>query len=338
MKSTAFTIILVILFSSLLLSCNENKEIDISKELPKHIYTGGFETLGNIAQAKLWKDNNLALTLADQAVATAIAISGSDVYIAGYANAPAAPTGETHVRAVYWKNGNPVYLTEGVTSAEATDIAVVGNDVYVAGSEYNSKNIQVAKYWKNGISVNLSSGVNRAVANGIVVNNNDVYVCGSEVTGDKNIVKYWRNGVSISLSANSGFAGDIAVSGSDIYVAGYEILAGNLHSIARYWKNGKTVDLSDGAKSASAKRICINNNTVYIVGFDGEKAVLWKNGQPTYLSDRGIASDVCVDENDIYVAGTVNINNRFVAQYWKNDQSTTLSNNSSLATCIAVSP
>ena len=77
-------------------------------------------------------------------IATSISVVGNDVYVAGVE--VEGPVNLT----MYWKNGNPVKLTDGSTWAEAKSITVSGNDVYVAGFEDG-----VAKYWKNGSSVIL---------------------------------------------------------------------------------------------------------------------------------------------------------------------------------------
>ncbi|HEV3223348.1 MAG TPA: hypothetical protein VGZ90_10730 [Puia sp.] len=73
------------------------------------------------------------------------------------------------------------------------------------------------------------------------------------------------------------------------------------------------------------------DSTVYIAGYNGENAILWKNGVPDTLSSTfGIANQVIVSGSDVYVTGvyqgsanTIPSNNNggpSVAQYvyWKN--------------------
>ncbi|MGY0038094.1 hypothetical protein [Pedobacter sp. NJ-S-72] len=106
------------------------------------------------------------------AVATAISISGTDIYVAGYEyngdKNTAEPVHSQKSIAKYWKNGIPVVLTDGHANASATAITVKGTDVYVAGHEKDE--ISVARYWKNGkqialkIDSNLSNGANYSEA------------------------------------------------------------------------------------------------------------------------------------------------------------------------------
>lgn len=81
----------------------------------------------------------------------AIAVQGSDVYVAGttYDNRRQC--------AAYWKNGVVTVLANQYTSAMATGIAVAGNDVYVTGFIHDN-NTGYAVYWKNNSEVRLSVG------------------------------------------------------------------------------------------------------------------------------------------------------------------------------------
>ena len=178
--------------------------------------------------------------------ATSASISGNDVYVAGTLYS-------INSIAKYWKNGNPVNLTDGSKDAVATSIAVSGTDVYVAGYEFNGS-FNVAKYWKNGNPVNLTDGTKDAFATSIAVSGTDVYVAGTEWNADVNrspIAKYWKNGNPVNLTniSNWAEARSIAVSGNDVYVAGFE------DGVAKYWKNGIPVILGDVSKYSEAYSI-----------------------------------------------------------------------------------
>ena len=219
------------------------------------VYVAGYETNGsNIEVAKYWK-NGVAVPLTngiDHSGATDIAIVGSDVYVSG----------SEGKFAKYWKNGQEFVLNDGTNGAVANSIAVAGSDVYVAGSETDG-GIIVVKYWKNGMAVSLKQGEN-ADATSIAVVGGNVYVAGYDDFRSPDIAKYWKNGQEFALSdpQNSAFAMDIAVAGSDVYVAGSESgldWDGNgwRASVAKYWKNGQAISLTDGTKSAFAAGIVV---------------------------------------------------------------------------------
>ena len=120
---------------------------------PGTVYTAGYYYDEGGSKACYWQ-NGTRVDL-DGRAASAIAVSGSDVYVAGtYLDG--------NPQACYWKNGTRVDLD----GHEARAIAVSGSDVYVAGSYlgtvygvgmYNSQTIVTDKacYWKNGVRVDL---------------------------------------------------------------------------------------------------------------------------------------------------------------------------------------
>ena len=83
---------------------------------------------------------------------------------------------------------------------------------------------------------------------------------------------YWKNGQRVALPGD-GYANDIAVSGRDVYAAGYWVnVSGGLNTVARYWKNGREVPLSDGKSKVYAEAIAINGNDVYVAGYEADAA------------------------------------------------------------------
>jgi hypothetical protein len=210
-----------------------------------------------------WDDYPVSST---DSKAHSIFISGSDVYIAGQETI--VRDGSSAISAVYWKNGNEGYLIKGSFAGSKDDAAysifVAGNDVYACGA-------LEARYWKNGTSFYLpgSSGI-ITHAQSVFVSGSDVYVAGAQKDGKfyqtylgqqkRYVAKYWKNGQPVNLTdgTREAYATSIAISGTDVYVAGYEEKqAGVRNWIAKYWKNGKPVVLGEVSKYSEAHSIFI---------------------------------------------------------------------------------
>jgi hypothetical protein len=203
--------------------------------------TGVGDSLGNVAY---WKNNNPVViewslgTLngahsSGPLVASAIAISGADVYATGQIADTILNFGSFVPIAAYWKNGNINYLGNSAVFANPTGIAVSGSDVYISANKYGDLSAignivstsDTAMYWVNGVPVRLGPGY----TNSIFVFNGDVYVSGTTIDGS---AVYWKNGNQIILAANANTKGIVVVD-NDVYVAG------NLgYRYGVYWKNG----------------------------------------------------------------------------------------------------
>lgn len=197
-------------------------------------------------------------------LANSIFISGSDVYIAGgeQVSRMISPSGYAFcISAVYWKNGNEIYLIKGPYANsyadEAYSIFVDGQDVYACGA-------LEARYWKNGTSVYLPG----RTAKSIYVSEGDVYIAGSQPDGQsfqtyfgiqyREVAKYWKNGNPVNLSdgTRDAYPTSIAVSGNDVYVAGYEEKTpGDADFVAKYWKNGDAMTLGDVSNYSEASSV-----------------------------------------------------------------------------------
>jgi len=281
----------------------------------------------------------------DAAAATAIAVSGVDVYVVGYQQSCGFSCGDY---GRFWNNGISVDLD---LPTYPNSITISNNDIYIAGSNlYLTGNGGNAAYLKNEVKIELPSGTTGAISTAIAVSGNDVYVSGIGITGSINngsqnyIAKYWKNSDIINLTdgTDDAQAWSIAVSGNDVYVAGmewngnsYQDYSGNTHkkSVAKYWKNGTAVNLTDGTEDAVANSIIVSGTDVYVAGTVYGYATYWKNGVAVQLTD-GIefseAKAIAVSGTDVYVAGTVNAH----AAYWKNGVVVRLSNVESYANSI----
>ena len=292
------------------------------------VYVAGTIITGLYSKAVYWK-NGVSHNLTDgsnYAGASAIAVIGSDVYVAGNEVDPA-----TSNRVVkYWKNGVPTSLTKGALFSEGTSIAIKGSDVYVSGYEYNGR-VNVAKLWKNGVETSLTDGTHEAEAYSLAINGNDVYVAGFERNGnEKNVAKYWKNGVPTDLSdgITNAKAKSITVNGNNIFIAGIQQFGGTVYNVAKLWKNGIATSLSDGTYDTDANAVALSGNDVYVAGVEAINgytgvAKYWKNGISTALTGNSTiasAESIAINGTDIYVAGSRYTGDgiKKLAVVWKN--------------------
>lgn len=267
------------------------------------IYVAGYADSSQ-PKATVWRNGQpTALGGGDRSVRPlALAVSGQDIYIAGWAAPPELPMPVPHkpVRtAVVWKNGVETRLTDGSTWAVAMAVAVSGTDVYVAGADEER-----ATLWKNGKPATLGPRGVPSWARAVALAGDDVLVAGNAWSGagGNGVAMIWKNGRGTALTdgAFEACAIGIAVAGKDVYVAGYE--SNGRVRVAKVWKNGKALPpLSDGRREAEAEAVAVDGATVVAAGYEavgktakaGEGTVdiplpvatVWKNGAPTRLGD-----------------------------------------------------
>jgi len=170
------------------------------------VYVAGTVTLPSYT-AVYWK-NGSPVTLPstnDYGQAIAIAINGTDVYVAGNTSSSSNPNISISNTATYWKNGVVTQLASN--GSDALSIAIQNNDVYIAGDTYNNTiHGSQATYWKNGIATVLPGGSLYWQAMGIATNGTDVHIVGT--SGDLGAV-YWKNNKLTQLTStrSSGASG-----------------------------------------------------------------------------------------------------------------------------------
>ncbi len=265
-----------------------------------NVYAVGYVS-SKSGQIILWKNGNaikVTLDAEPSAYAYAIAVSGTDVYVAGRQ----LETSTQKYFPKYWKidtSTNPATVMStplgkgppNNTESRANAIAVSANQVYISGYAYNGSNYIVVLWKGDGTYIPLTLGQYNAFSYGIAISGSDVYIGGSEA----GTAKYWEyNGLSAATSHDIGTAGKsqageincIAVNDSKVYMAWYDY-SGTLGK-AMHWNNGTKIPLSTGsAVNEETYSIAVAGNNVYVAGrFDADPAggynfrsILWKNGK-----------------------------------------------------------
>lgn len=268
------------------------------------------------------------------ASANGIALSGSDVYVAGYES-----NGTLQI-AKYWKNGTAVILSDTTANVIANAIALIGADVYVAGTIYTNT-ASAAALWKNGSLTLLNATGHGGGANALLASGTDVYVAGYDSTAGQVTACYWKNGVIVTLpdSLNYARAQSIAINGTDVYLAGWDRSADGFSFIGpRCWKNGTTIPLATSTKTAAATSITIASNTIFITGQDNGNSIYWQNGSENLLTDGNLGNAIAINNGDIYVAGTSTVlaGSFTSALFWRDGVPIPLSANPSAANAIVI--
>ena len=135
--------------------------------------TQGSADEDHIPQATIWKNGTSTMTLTGKeggaSVANSVAVSGKNVYGAGYEYQ--YKDADKHYAAVLWKNGSPTLLSKYYSTAST--VLVSDSDVYVAGYDSKVANPFTVKgivtVWKNGVATHYTDGTQDARGNSMFI-------------------------------------------------------------------------------------------------------------------------------------------------------------------------
>lgn len=216
---------------------------------------------------------------------------------------------------------------------ENTPKTEIPADVYVSGYDADTSLSyrDIPTVWNNGVPVRQSNYTNNTFALSVAVSGNDVYSTGYE-NGSIRLCKVWKNGTELySFGDGEPMEGiSIAVSGTDVHVAGHMYNPSLMKHYAVYFKNNNITLLTNGNNGAAAQGIAVLNNDVYICGYEGNEARLWKNGIVISLNNATDfkANAVALISNDVYVLGNSQTALSKI-RLWKNGISTDITDGTS---------
>jgi hypothetical protein len=250
------------------------------------VYVAGVEG----GRACYWKNGAITYLEEGPSRASSIAISGTDIVIAGWA------FNEEKARwACYWKNGERAPLpiapeTSGGTTvaivpeeSQAYAVSVFDNDVYAAGFYTYYDDLEPAPtyrayLWHNGAGTRLEA-LGNATAFGVAADASGVHVVGY----DEQDLCHWTNGAREVLLSSPGIgtASAVGTSNGDVHVTGWTSDP-DLVDSGYHWKNGAMASLGNAVPNSLA--FC--GGDVLIGGYDSAGPCYWHNGRKTSLDIR----------------------------------------------------
>jgi hypothetical protein len=291
------------------------------------VYVAFNESANDIWVAKYLDPNGSIVKLSDgkkDTQANSIVVDGDDVYFSGYAQ-----NSKNQMYALYWKNSNPILLTDTTLNATtvAEDIFILNHDVYVTGYQ-NSEGGTRAVYWKNGVIIKLGDNQSDSYGYSIFVSGNDVYVAGTSKNKISNIWQalYWKNGEEVKLSGTA--ASSIFVVENDVYVSG------GFDKTPQYYKNGLPILLNE-TRNMGTSDIVVDGENVYV----SSPGMYWNNDTKISLADKGIEPNVfalyALDQQ-VYVCGSIRNGQKYIARYWKNGEAVNITDGTTFAAASSI--
>lgn len=212
---------------------------------------------------------------------------------------------------------------------------------YILSNEYNSvTNAAFIKYFVNDVATTLGDPTtHKLYGEDLEVSGTDVYVLAlrqSNSGGSYSVVIY-KNGTefqSFSVASNI-YYNCLAVSGTDIYLAGVDFPSSGVPKII-LWKNGTVTEITSntGANATEARvyDMVVVGSDVYLAGYETMSSnpfnrlpKYWKNGQAVILNAtagiNSVVHRIVVAGSDVHCSGE----SEGKPTYWKNGAPTNLS-------------
>lgn len=296
------------------------------------VYVGGIKN--NFAA--IWK-NGVAQTTNDWEIRS-LAFVGDDIYVGGL--------NETGIPVIK-KNDEVLYTLEfdqQCMGSSLSSMTVHGDDVYATTIYLTSAGGFYGKLWINGVASQDYADATELYA--VCVDGDDVYVAG----GTNEAAVIWKNAEPYYVypTTATGLFVDIEIVDGDIYYVGGDfggsgkgnctagaVLSKNDIDLNQdynrfgisVWKNGEII-YNLGSPVYNAK-ICVSDGVVYASGQvpSGSvyKAILWVNGQGTYLADQwSSVGDITVCNGDLYATGFVGSYPELDVFVWNNGEANVL--------------
>ena len=227
----------------------------------------------------------------------AVAAAGENIYAAGFETLE-----NSDRKAVYWRNGQMEYLSDGSTDALAYCVAAEGNDVYVGGyvQPADNKSGGIACIWKNGVAQNLTDCSTLAKVNAICIDGGVLYAAGAEkVSGGRWKGVLWKDGQPTY------FTEEVGTEVTGLYVKeGKYIIEGNMTAdsgdiVTCIWTEEGVQVISEGMALCQGTGLAVAGSDIYVAGnaYDMDydtyeeiyRSPVWKNG--TEMALEVVSSD-----------------------------------------------
>lgn len=226
-----------------------------------------------------------------------------------------------------WKNGSEIFAEATATKSSIPALEVKDGHWYAVESIYDDPLAPVMKLFRDG-SLLYTVANSPFDITAIAFSGTDIYLGGVVADGSNRKIAIWKNNV-LQYSFSSSVSSEVVsldIEDGHIYTACVvRVDSKNYGKV--FMDNGTEVFTTDGssdfARIAGAEK---DGADLYVAGYDGNLAHIWKNGTITHSSDSTLTgtenvSANCMEEEGgvVYMGGFLTHNTKKVAIVWKND-------------------